>query len=512
MSMRVVLAAAESVPYAKTGGLADVIGGLAPALAAIGCDTSIVLPAHGIIDRAAFGFERLANVRLEVPVGSRSETASVLQGRLPGASAVRVFLLDHSGYFDRRGIYADPSTGGEYDDALERWIFFSRALLAALPVLGPPPDVLHLNDHHCALAAAYRAVGADVPAGFLQRSAVVFGIHNLAYQGVYGAESHGLTGLPAALMAPLGPLEFWGRINLMKSALVFADTLVTVSPTYAREIQSTPELGAGLEGVLHEREHELFGILNGIDTGAWDPARDPLLPRPYDSNHLEGKAECKSALQRRCGLAVAPRVPLLGMVSRLVEQKGIDLVLEALPQLLALPLQLVVLGRGEPAFEASLRAAAEQQPERLAVNIDYDDELARWIEAGSDFFLMPSRYEPCGLNQMYSMRYGSIPVVRRTGGLADTVQDWNGESGTGFVFAPYTSRALLDAVQRCMQAFQNAATMSSLVKACMRQDFSWARSALRYRQVYALSVAKRRGGAVGAASARIAAAPGREGH
>ncbi len=511
MSFRVVLAAAESVPYAKTGGLADVIGGLAPALAAIGCDTSIVLPAHGIIDQVGYGFERL-HQRLEVPVGSRIETAGLLRGRLPGAPAVRCFLLDHPGYFDRPGVYADPSTGGEYTDALERWIFFSRALLAALPVLGAPPDVLHLNDYHCALAAAYRAVGAEASAGFLQQSAVVFGIHNLAYQGVYDANLFGLTGLPAALMAPLGPLEFWGRINLMKSALVFADTLVTVSPTYAREIQSTPELGAGLEGVLRGRERELFGILNGIDTIAWDPAHDRMLPHPYDSNRLEGKAECKRALQQRCGLAIAPHTPLVGMVSRLVEQKGLDLVLEALPKLLALPLQLVVLGRGEPALEARLRAASRDLPARLAVHIDYDEELARWIEAGSDFFLMPSRYEPCGLNQMYSMRYGTVPVVRRTGGLADTVHDWDGNSGTGFVFAPYTPTALLDAVRRCLQAFQNAATMASLVQACMRQDFSWASSAQRYLEVYAASVAKRRGDGVDAASASSVTAPGREGH
>ncbi len=489
---RVVLAAAEAVPFAKTGGLGDAVGALAAALADTGLEVTVVLPAYGSIGPERHGLRRLPG-SMQVPLGDRVESFSLLAGRFP-ATAALVVLVEHPGFFHRAGIYGDPGTGQEYPDAAARWIFFSRALLAALPRLGPAPDVLHLNDHHCALAAAYRAAGDD---GTLAQTAIVLGLHNLGYQGAYDASQFPLTGLPGAFMAPFGPVEFWGRMNTLKAGLVFADAVITVSPTYAREIQESAEYGHGLEGVLRSRGDAVHGILNGIDERIWDPTRDPHLPATYGLNALSGKATCKRTLQEKSGLPVSTATPLFGMVSRLVEQKGVDLLLDGLDPILELPLQLVLLGRGDPAFEARLRERARARPERLAVHLDYDDALAHWIEAGSDFFLMPSRYEPCGLNQMYSMRYGTVPVVRHTGGLADTVQDWDGQNGTGFVFAPYTAPALLESVRRACRAFQNPAHLAALRRAGMQQDFSWRRSARRYRQVYDLAATQRRQGLAG---------------
>lgn len=502
----VVLAAAEAVPFAKSGGLGDVTGALAAALSAAGARVTIVLPAYGHIDTQELGFQRLA-ASFTVPVGNRDEACTLWWGRQPRSDAATL-LIDHPGYFHRAGMYLDADSGAEYDDAAARWIFFSRALLAALPHLGKAPDVLHLNDHHCALAAAYRAVGAGFPAAYLQHTAVVFGIHNLGYQGLYDAADFVLTGLPAACMAPLGPLEFWGRMNAMKAGLVLADTLVTVSPTYAREIQESPDFGFGLEGVLRTRHQNLFGILNGIDESIWDPGRDPLLPARFDRTRMEGKAVCKRALQERSGLPAEPRTPLFGIVSRLVEQKGIDLLLAALDLLGEARLQVVLLGRGDPEIEARLIERARSLPARLAVYLDFDDTLAHWIEAGSDFFLMPSRYEPCGLNQMYSMRYGTVPVVRRTGGLADTVQDWDGSSGTGFVFGPATAAALASSITRAVAVYQDDTQMQALRRAGMRQDFSWSRSARCYLEVYDLAVERRQHPAATGAVRRGGAARG----
>ena len=486
----VVLAAAEAVPFAKTGGLGDVIGALATALSEVGTTVSVVLPAYQHIDTAQHGFQRL-DVRLQIPMGTHHEPCGLWLGHLPD-SAARAVLIDHPGFFHREGMYVDAATDLEYADAAARWVFFSQAVLAALPHLGSPPDVLHLNDHHCALAAAYRAVERGALAESLRHMAVVFGIHNLGYQGLYEAAEFARTGLPDGWMAPLGPLEFWGRMSAMKAGLVFADALTTVSPTYAMEIQSNAEFGFGLEGVLRARAADLFGILNGIDTQVWDPGRDPLLPARYDRLVMDGKPLCKQALQERVGLPVEPHTPLFGLISRLVEQKGIDLLLDALPALLESPLQIVLLGRGHPELETRLRAAADSRPERVAIHLGYDDTLAHWIEAGSDFFLMPSRYEPCGLNQMYSMRYGTVPVVRRTGGLADTVQDWDGNRGTGFVFGPATATALVASVHRALDVYGDDAQMHALRRTGMEQDFSWTRSASHYLEVYDRALARRR--------------------
>lgn len=488
---KVVLAAAEAVPIAKAGGLADVISALSSALAELDCDVTVVMPAYGFVDRSAHGLTPVEGFEASVPVGARDEPVRVLSGML-GSTAVQLLLVDHPGFFARDGLYADAS-GHEFGDAVERWVYLSRAVLAALPALGEAPDVLHLNDHHVALSAVYRDLELSRGNAFLAHTGVVLGLHNLGYQGTYDADRFALTGLPPEFMANMGPLEFWGRMNFLKAGLVHADLLTAVSPTYAHEIQSGPELGHGLHDVLRQRSADVVGILNGIDTQVWNPARDPLLPARYDATSLNGKAECKRELQRRSGLVPDAKLPLFGMITRLVEQKGVDLLLEALPLLMRMPVQIVLLGRGRADYEQSLAACARQHPRRIAVHLEFDDALAHWIEAGSDFFLMPSRYEPCGLNQMYSMRYGTIPVVRRTGGLADTVQDWDPDSleGTGFLFDAYRSEAFLAAIRRACEVYARPEQLARLRRAGMRQDFSWGRSARSYRAVYERAWARR---------------------
>jgi starch synthase len=360
--------------------------------------------------------------------------------------------------------------------------------------------VLHVNDHHTALAAAFvRTQPADP---FFASTATVFSIHNLGYQGLYPAAQLPITGLPPEFMQPMGPLEFWGRINLMKVGLVVADQLVAVSPTYAREIQEGNETGYGLEGVLRARHDDLVGILNGIDDRIWDPATDPYLPSPYDRHELAGKQECTHALRARLGLRDDPSRPLIGSIGRLVSQKGIDLLLEALPALLPTGLQWAILGSGQSEYERALMEVARRWPEQVSVTLEFDEPLAHAIEAGSDFFLMPSRYEPCGLNQMYSLRYGSVPIVRRTGGLADTVREWDPSdgTGTGFLFGPATPGALEQAVHRALATFANPAAMLRLRRNGMLEDFSWRRSARAYLEVYRAAVARRH--------ATRAAAPG----
>jgi starch synthase len=489
---RVVLAAAEAVPLAKAGGLGDVTSALASALTAAGCEVTLLLPAYGFIDRSQLRVRPLHGFRTFVRIAERDEPVQLLEGVLPG-TAVRLLLIDHEGFFARDGIYEDPVRGEEFTDAVERWVFLSRAVLAALPALGLAPDVLHLNDYHVALSAAYRSVEARAGHRFLARTGIVLGLHNLGYQGCYPAERFDVTGLPGEFMASMGALEFWGQMNFLKAGLVHADLLTTVSPTYAREIQESAECGYGLQDLLRQRSDDLVGILNGIDTNRWDPASDALIPARYDSTSLAGKAECKRTLQRRSGLVPDAHVPLFGMISRLVTQKGVDLLLETLPRMLRMPLQVVLLGRGQREYERRLATIAREHPGRISIQLVFDDALAHWIEAGSDFFLMPSRYEPCGLNQMYSMRYGTVPLVRRTGGLADTVRDWDPKSrqGTGFVFDAYSADAFLATIRRACAIYKNPELFALLRQSGMQEDFSWARSARSYLALYERARARR---------------------
>jgi starch synthase len=473
--MHVVMMAGEVYPYAKTGGLADVMAALPRALASAGVEMTVCVP--GYRRALATAGELPAGRRVLVPVGSRMEPADVVTLT---AGAVRTVLVRADRYFDRDGIYGDAR--GDYGDNGERYVFFCRAVLEWLRG-EPPVDVLHAHDWHAALAPAFLRANRELyPELAAMRSVVT--IHNLAYQGRFPSGGWHLLNLDARYFTP-DFLEFYGDIDYLKAGIVFADAVTTVSPRYAAEIQ-TPAFGEGLDGVLRVRRASLHGIVNGIDTAVWDPARDAFLPAHYDGADLRGKAACKAALQAELGLAVDPQPPLVGIVSRLAEQKGFDLLAVVLPDVLA-GAQLAVLGSGEERYAAMLRALTERFPGRAGVRLGYDERLAHRIEAGADVFLMPSRYEPCGLNQLYSLRYGTVPVVHATGGLDDTVAEWDAATGTGtgFKFTPYTPAAFCAALERALATRAHPAAWTRVVANGMAQDFSWDRAAVEYVRLYA---------------------------
>src|SRR5438477_3332093 len=475
--MRVVMLAPEVHPYAKTGGLADVLAALPAALNRIGVEVSVCLPAYRTALRAPGPLPVV--LRLHAPVSSRMEPAEILA--VPDAP-VPTFLVRADRFFDRDGLYGVG--GRDYDDNAERFAFFCRAALEWLRHASPAPDILHMHDWQTALVPAFLRATADL---YPELAAVraVQTVHNLAFQGRFPSEEWHLLNLDPRHFVPDG-LEFFGDINYLKAGLLFADAITTVSPRYAEEIQ-TPSFGSGLDGVLRMRADRLRGILNGVDDAVWNPASDPFVPAHYDQGDLRGKARCKAALQAELGLAVSPEPALLAVVSRLAEQKGLELLGAVLPGLLKTrAVQFVALGSGDARYEELLIDLAGQFPGQVEVRIGFDEPLAHRIEAGADVFLMPSRFEPCGLNQLYSLRYGTVPVVHATGGLDDTVVEFDARMGlgTGFKFTPYTEEAFLAALRRAIDTRRDAATWQRLVTNGMSQDVSWQRAAREYARLY----------------------------
>ena len=478
--MRVVMAASEAVPYAKTGGLADVVGALPRALQRLGIEVVVVMPKYRSITPERFPLRRTDWV-LQVPVSSQTVTAGVLQSELD--DQVPVYLVEADQYFARAGLsglYGTPD--GDYVDNAERFAFFGRAIPALLPHLGTP-DILHCHDWQTALAPVFLRTDAARYPG-LERLRTVLTIHNLGYQGLFWHFDWHLLNLDWRYFNS-DWLEFFGKINYLKGGIVCADAITTVSPTYAQEIQ-TKEFGHGLDGVLVARRQALTGILNGVDYEDWSPEHDAHIAARYSADDRAGKATCKADLQAVMGLPVDQKVPLIGIVSRLADQKGFDLLAAIMPQLLRKRLQLVVLGSGDALYQDLFLELQRRFKKRLAVRIAFDNTLAHKIEAGSDMFLMPSRYEPCGLNQMYSLRYGTIPVVRATGGLQDSVVEFDADrgAGTGFKFVEYTNEALLACVDRALRVFRAEKSWSTLVRNAMHADFSWDRSAAAYADLY----------------------------
>ncbi len=505
--IRVLLAASEVVAFAKTGGLADVAGTLPAALSRRAVDCAILLPLHSSAREAHFPPQPTEHV-LRVPVGKQMVEGRLWRSRLADAD-VPVYLVEQPDFFDRddprtgKGLYQYTDASGarhDYPDNCARFAFFCRAVLEAIRLLDFWPDVLHLNDWQTGLVPAllreeYKHYRDPVARASYQAIRTLFTIHNIAYQGVFWHWDLPLTGLDWRLFNH-HQLEFHGRLNFMKAGLVFSDYLNTVSPTYAREIQ-TPYYGCGLQGVLSARRDRLTGIVNGIDRTAWDPATDALLPAHYQVDAVQpGKGQCKAALQRLLGLSVEPTAPLLGVVARLAEQKGVDLIVNAAPALLLEGCQLALLGDGDPRYVERLRELADRFPGRVGLMFGFDEGLAHQIEAGADLFLMPSLYEPSGLNQLYSMRYGTPPVVRATGGLADTVTDATSAaladgSATGFRFLAYTTEAFLDAVRRAVAMYRyQPHAWNQVVANAMRVDWSWDRSAASYEALYRQSVTR----------------------
>ena len=488
--LRVLFVTAEVTPFARTGGLGDMTGALSQALAALGHDVRLVMPLYQTVRDGAFPLTEVA-ADLSVPLVTGRRTARVWQGSFPGQKGpadVPVYFVEQDDYFARPGLYGDG--GGDFADNAQRFIFFGRAALALAERLDWFPHVFHCHDWHTALVPAFLRFLPGLDAR-LSAAATLFTVHNLAYQGWFPAWVFGITGLPLSLFQVAG-VEFFGVMNFMKAGLYYADQLSTVSPTYAGEI-CTPELGFGLDGVLRERRAALTGILNGVDYREWNPETDPVLAAHYSAIDLAGKAVCKRALLRTYEMPEEVETPLVGLISRFVEQKGVDVVADAIDPLRALGLRLVVLGSGEARYERRFADLARRYPEQIGVRLGFNDPLAHQIQGGSDCLLMPSRYEPCGLTQLYSLRYGTIPIVRATGGLRDTVVPFDPASGqgTGFVFREPRAEALLEAVRTAQQVFADRQTWQRLVQNAMAQDFSWQHSAARYVDLYRRALAAR---------------------
>jgi starch synthase len=476
--LRVLFAVSECFPFAKAGGLGDVAGALPTALASRRHDVRVVMPRYTVAAKQPA--VRLPHP-LAVPAPFGGETwCAVWKSSLPGD--VPVYLLEHEQLFGRDGIYNDKN--GEFGDNLSRYAFLSRGALALTRYLDWVPDVIHVHDWPTALIPALLdTVEEGSP---LARTATVLSVHNMGYQGMFSLDDAWLTGLPTE---DFGSLEWRRTINLLKTGLAHATAVSTVSPTYALEIQSAAG-GAGLDPVLAMRRDHVVGILNGIDDVEWNPAKDPHIAAPFDAEDLTGKAACKAALQRELGLAERPDVPVLGLVSRLVNQKGIDVLAEALPRILGLGVQVVVLGSGESWAERSFRALSAASPQFRAY-IGYNEGLAHRVEAGSDLFLMPSRYEPCGLNQLYSQRYGTLPIVRGVGGLEDTVE----HNVTGFKFAMLDEESLYGCVAWAVHVYrEDPQRFRRMQWSAMKKPMGWTHAARPYEALYRFAMARRRAG------------------
>ncbi len=473
--LHVAFPVSELAPFVKTGGLADVAAALPKALVRLGHRVTVFLPRYGSI---AFPPGEFVG-SVHVPVDDQTRSAGFY--RLDLEAGLRVIFVEHPPFFDRPSPYGLGSL--DYTDNHLRFAFFSRACLEYFRSRGERPDVFHAHDWQTGLVPVYlKSFYGDDPT--LNRLPSVFTIHNLAYQGHFGRDALGVLGLPWNLAHP-DALEYHGGISFLKGGILFSEFVNTVSPQYAREIQG-PEHGAGFEGILRSRARDLWGILNGVDYDEWSPERDPHIAKPYSVRDLSGKAACKADLLKTLGLPEFPDAPLLGIISRLIPQKGFDLVAEAWWDLLQRDLRMVVLGTGEPAIEAGLAALAARAPERFAVRFRYDPVLAHKIEAGADLFLMPSRFEPCGLTQMYSLRYGTVPVVRSTGGLIDTVEAYHPGSGdgTGFRFEHADGTGMMWALDQALELFKNRPAWKRLMMNGMKRDFSWDRSARLYDEMY----------------------------
>ncbi len=482
--MKILLVASEAVPFAKTGGLADVSGALPIELERQGHEVAVILPAYRCIYDAGIPIEP-TGVEFEIAIGNKTVSGSYLKSQLPGSS-VAVYFVQQDQYYDRPELY---QVGGEdYKDNCERFVFFSRAVLEAVRLLNLDVDVLHANDWQSGLVPAYLKIEyRGVPR--YEQIATLFTIHNMAYQGVFWHWDMLLTGLDWKYFN-WQQMEFFGNLNLLKTGLIFADRLNTVSPRYAEEIQSAP-LGCGLEGVLQHRRNVLSGIVNGVDYRQWDPQTDPNLPTNFGPDTVaKGKPVCKAALQTELGLPVTPKTPLVAFIGRLTDQKGLDLLAATVRDWVqSQDVQWVILGTGDPAYEEQFAMLAERFPQKVAARLEFSNELAHRIEAGADVFVMPSRYEPCGLNQLYSLKYGTVPVVRATGGLVDTItalDEKTAEDGTatGFSFAEYSALALAETLQRTCNTYTQPDLWKPLVRSGMKQDWSWATSARSYVELY----------------------------
>lgn len=485
--LKVLFVTSEVVPFVKTGGLADVSSALPQRLAEMGHEVRIVVPKYGAVDDRKFKIHEVVRLKdLQIKIGDKDVTFSLKSCFLPGQKIrVQIYFLDNHEYFgSRNSLYTNPMTGENYPDNDERFILLSRSVFELISKLGWIPDIIHCNDWQCGLIPAYlKTIYKDEPQ--FSQFKTLFTIHNLAYQGEFPKSNFYKTGLPEELNSEKG-LEIYGKINFMKSGLVFADVINTVSETYAQEIRKDDELGAGLKTVLAKRKNDLYGIINGIDTKVWNPEKDKHLPKKYSAKTLQNKIENKKELTKKFRLEFKEETPVIGIISRLYDAKGLDLISDSFKDIMNLDIQMVLLGTGDKKYHNFFDKMASKYPGKFACYLGFDDSLAHLIEGGSDIFLMPSRYEPCGLNQMYSLVYGTVPLVRETGGLADTVIRYDEKTGegNGFVFKKYEKDALLKELNRALKIYEDKKTWTKIMKDGMKCDFSWISSAKKYVDLY----------------------------
>lgn len=480
--MKVAYIASEITPYASTGGLAEVAGALPGALARAGVEVVRFMPMYRGVIEGPLSVKH-TGLKLTIPVGFRTYQAEIWQSDEPGP---RTYFVRRDEFFDRSQLYNLPTR--DYDDNFERFVFFQKAVVAALDRLEFRADIVHCNDWQSGLIPYFLEHGIQgVSRGRKER--VVFTIHNLAYPGVFPGSDYTLTNLPFNAFS-VDTMEYYGQLSCMKAGVTGANLVTTVSPTYAREIQ-TPEHGFGLDGVLRGIQGRLVGILNGVDTTVWDPAQDTRIPANYDRSHMSGKRTCRHKLATRMRVRVDAETPLVGMVTRMVDLKGMDILAEAMPELMKRKLAMVILGSGQERYHEMTTKWAEAWPGRFGVRIGYDAQLAHEIQAGSDMVLIPSKYEPCGLTQFCSQRYGTLPVVHATGGLEDSVEDAaaDGSSGTGIKFGEYSAAALVKAVDRALALHADSSAWNAVIARAMALDWSWERPAAAYLRAYAGIVA-----------------------
>jgi len=483
--MKVLIASPELYPFVKTGGLADVTGALPKILMKLGAEVKVILPKHKGIDELDFPMH-YRNYKIACQVSQAYVDAEIVESEYDGVTA---YLVEKDEYYYRDYLYSTPD--GDYLDNAERFIFFSKSILEAIRVTGFVPDVLHCNDWETALVPFFlKTLYKNDPS--FKDIATLLTIHNLGYQGLFWHHDMHLLNVGWEYFTP-DYIEFFGKINFLKAGIVFSDVLNTVSKHYSKEIQ-TPEFGHGLDGILRTRKNDLYGIVNGIDYEEWNPEKDRFLPAQYSAQDMSNKTLCKKALQETFTLPVNQDIPLLATISRLADQKGFDLLYSSLEEMLALNggLQYIVLGTGDRKYHDLFTDMAKKFPKSFAIKIAYDNGLAHLIEAGADMFLMPSRYEPCGLNQLYSLRYGTVPIVRGVGGLEDTITDFTAmpADGTGFKFYDYSKTSLLDVIEKALKVYRTKKDWSTLIQQCMIADFSWERSAREYMKLYKKAIEK----------------------
>jgi starch synthase len=484
---KILFVSSEVVPFVKTGGLADVSSALPQMLSEMGHEVRIVVPKYGAVDERKFKIHEVVRLKdILIRIGDKDVVFSLKSCFLPGQKVrVQIYFLDNQEYFgSRNSLYIDPMSGKDYPDNDERFILLANSVFELISKLGWIPDIIHCNDWQCGLIPAYlKTIYKDDP--LFSRFKTLFTIHNVAYQGEFPKSSFKKLGLPDELNSEKQVLNK-GKINFMKTGLLYADVINTVSETYANEIRTDDNYGAGLKNVLAKRKNDLYGIVNGIDTRIWSPEKDKLIPKKYSLKNIESKYLNKKELTEKFGFVYDEKIPIIGVISRLYDSKGLDLISKALPSLMKLNIQMVLLGTGDKKYHTLFEKTAKKYSNKFACYLGFNDELAHIIEAGADIFLMPSKYEPCGLNQMYSLMYGTVPIVRETGGLADTVKSYakNKNDGNGFMFKKYNAEDMLKEIKKALKIFQNKEEWLKIMKNGMKSDFSWNSSAKKYVELY----------------------------